>query len=282
MSRIPFAGNMGIHWTTDQTLFTNARDAHGPLAVRHGQHFGGSSAYALLGPDICITGGATNHTPSATGAGWDSQWAHANAGGPAIWFTQDGTNSWKRGHLINAEWGGSGSNWNNLVPLTSRGNSNHKTVENRMKVYLQNFRAFDKNGNNNYWYGLQYWVQASVDPWAAHPAPIGDLYSYAPNMIKVTWRIVVLPKLPGALPNSTNVIAQAQHQIANGVLTPATALNIAQDLPNFPTTPLPGVLVNNAVNVAAAGGMVHPLSALAPAIPLAASPFDGTVEVMQD
>src|SRR5262249_6004277 len=118
MSRIPFAGfNGGTHWTSDSAVFTSARDVHGPLAVRHGQNFGGTSAYAVLGPDICMTGGATNHTPTATGRGWDAAWGNAAAGGPAIYFTQDGANSWKRGHLINAEWGGSGSQWENLVPL---------------------------------------------------------------------------------------------------------------------------------------------------------------------
>jgi hypothetical protein len=78
------------------------------------------------------------------------------------------------------------------------------------------------------------------------------------------------------------VTAQAQQQIAQGALTPATAMHIGRDLPNFPTTPLPAVLVNNPVNLLGVGGTVSPLPPAAPPIPLAASLFDGVVEVMQD
>jgi hypothetical protein len=283
MSRIPYTAGNYTHWTSNTVIFTRAREDHGVLAVRHGQTFGGTSAYALLGPDLYMPGGSTNNSPTATGPGWDQPWPHANAGGPNLCFTQDAAQSWKRAHLINAEWGGSGSNWRNLVPMTATGNSNHKTVEARMKVYLQNFRAFEENGRHDFWYCLQYWVQASLDPWAAPPAATGNLYSYAPNMIKVTWRIMKLDKFPGgALPNSAAALPLARQQIATGPLTPASDADIQFDLPNMPATPLPPVLVNNQANRQAMGGFVYPIPPNAPAIPAANSAFDGEVEVMQD
>jgi hypothetical protein len=57
---------------------------------------------------------------------------------------------------------------------------------------------------------------------------------------------------------------------------------IAGDLPNLPANNLPAALVNNPANLAGIGGLVYPLPGGVPAIHLAASPFDGTVEVMQD
>jgi len=272
-------------WTPDSNLFTTRREAHGPLAVRNGRTMGATSAYALLGADLAMPGLATKSPPSATGPGWDAPWA--GAGGPGICFTQDGNQTWVRAHLINGEWGGSGTNWNNLVPMTSGGNANHKWVEARMKVYLQNFRAFDLNsngGHNNYWYALQYWVQASQDPWAAPPAAAANLYSYAPDMIKVTWRLVTVAK-PAAgtwLSSGAATGATPAWVEANAVLVPATVATIVPDLPNIPANNIPAVLVNNAANVAGIGGLVYATPPGAPAIPAAASAYDGTVEIMQD
>ena len=281
MTRIQYAPG---HWTADTVLFTSHRQDQGPLAIRHGRSMGGRSAYALLGPDIAMPAGTTNNPPTATGAGWNAPWG--GVGGPAIYFMQDASQTWIRGHLINGEWDGSGANWDNLVPMTSGGNANHKGVEGRMKVYLQNFRAFDKsnNGRNNYWYALQYWVQASTDPWAAHPAPAGNLYSYAPNMIRVTWRVVRLPKpAPGTWPNSLAAVGATPGWIdATPVLTPATPANVMLDLPNLQANNLPAVLVNNAANLAGVGGPVYALPPGAPAIHPAACLSDGTVEIMQD
>ncbi len=282
MSKIQYAPGK---WTADSAVFTKRREAHGALAVRHGRSMGGTSAYALLGPDLTMPGVATNNPPSAIGAGWDLPWG--GVGGPGIPFTQDGNQTWVRAHLINGEWGGSGASWANLTPMTSGGNANHKWVEARMKNYLQNFRAFDINnngGHNNYWYGLQYWVQASIDPWAAPPAAAGNLYSYAPNMIKVTWRIVTLPKpAPGLWPWPPAAVAGTPAWIeATPALTPATVATIGPDLPNIPNNNIPAVLVNNAANLAGVGGLVYALPMGAPAIPAVASVYDGMVEIMQD
>lgn len=282
MSRILYSAG---HWTADSVLFTHHRDGNGPLAVRHGRAMGGTSAYVLLGPDIAMPGGTTNHLPTAAGAGWDMPWG--GVGGPGICFMEDANAVWIRGHMINGEWDGSGANWNNLVPLTSGANANHKAVEARMKIYLQNFRLFDKNnngGHNGYWYGLQYWVQASTDPWAAPPAAAANLYSYAPNMIRVTWRIVTLPKPPaGTWFTGMAAVAGAAAWIdAVPALTPATMATIGLDLPNLPANNVPAVLVNNPANLAATGGAVYPLPGGVPGIHAAASPYDGTVEIMQD
>ncbi|TWS96630.1 hypothetical protein [Reyranella sp. CPCC 100927] len=271
-------------WTSDSNLFTKRRDTPGPLAIRHGRTFGGTSAYALLGPDLTMPGLATKNAPSATGPGWDTPWT--GMGGPGLTFTEDTNETWVRAHLINGEWSGSGANWNNLVAMTSCGNANHKWVEARMKTYLQNFRAFDlhsNGGHNNYWYALQYWVQASTDPWAAVPAA-GDLYSYAPNMIKVTWRIVTVAKpAPGAWATSWGAVAAIPGWIeAHAVVAPATIATIGPDLPNIPLNNIPPVLVNNAANVAGVGGATYGLPAGAPAIPGTGSVYDGAVEIMQD
>jgi hypothetical protein len=281
MSRIRYAAG---NWTPNSLLFTSHRQDQGPLAMRHGRTIGGTSAYVLLDPDIAMPGGTTNNPPTAAGAGWNAPWA--GVGGPALCFTQDGNQTWIRGHLVNGEWDGSGANWDNLVPMTSGANANHKWVEARMKVYLQNFRAFEENsngGHNAYWYGLQYWVQASTDPWAAVPAA-ADLYSYAPNMIKVTWRIVTVQKpAPGTWPTGMASVAATPAWInATPALIPATMATIGLDLPNLPANNIPAALVNNPANLAATGGPVFALPVGAPAIHPVASPYDGTVEVMQD
>lgn len=277
----------GAHWTPDSPVFASRSQRQGPLAVWHGQQMGGTSAYALLGPDIERPGGRTHNPPTALGAGWDQAWGNAPpaGGGPGFPFTQDAANNWFRGHLINGEWNGSGALWNNLTPLTAQANANHRTVEMRMRVFLQNFRAFDGmgNGHSAYWYALHYWVQVSTAPWAAPPAAVGNLYAYCPNMIKVTWRIVRINKPVGA-PGTTAMAALAAAGAAIDVAAKvgATPANIAFDLPNIPLHGVPAALTNNIANAAAVGGGVFALPAGAPAIPAAASPYDGTVEIFQN
>jgi hypothetical protein len=91
MSKIQYTAG---HWTADTVLFTTHRQGHGLQAIRHGRSMGGTSAYALLGPDIAMPGGTTNNLPTATGPGWDAPWG--GVGGPAIYFTQDGNQTWVR------------------------------------------------------------------------------------------------------------------------------------------------------------------------------------------
>lgn len=276
-----------VHWTPHNDVFMARGHAHGPLAVwQAGQTFGGSSAYALLGPDIERPNGRTHNPPSALGPGWDLAWLHAPpvGGGPAFPFTLDANNIWYRGHLINGEWGGSGGNWNNLTPLTAQANANHRTVENRLRVYLQNFRAFNEmgSGHQTYWYALQYWVQVATAPWSAAPA-VGDLYSYCPNMIKVTWRVVTIAKPMGAMGgNAMTALNAAGAAIDAAVKTQAAGGGIGADMPNIPVHGIAAVLTLNAANLADAGGGVHALPGTAPAIPAANSPYDGSVEIFQD
>jgi hypothetical protein len=277
MSKIEYKAG---YWTVDTWLFTSHRQLYGPLATWHAQVFGATSAYVLLGPDICMPGGTTHNPPSASGAGWDMPWGNAAAGGPTVQFNNDAANTWVRGHLINGAWGGTGTDWYNLVAMTSAANNNHKRVESKMKTYLQHFRFFDQtnNGHKNYWYALQYWVQASIDPWAALPSAVNNLYSYCPNMIKVTWRIMKVKKPPvgtsaAAAPNWINV---------NAKLKQATAANITTDLPNLPPHGLPNVLRDNPANQLSIGSALQMLPILAPQIPAAETAFDGTIEIMQN
>lgn len=284
MSKIRYNGAL---WTPDNPVFASRMQAQGPLALWHGQNMGGTSAYALLGPDIERPGGRTHNPPNAVGAGWDQAWANGPPGGagPNLCFTQDANNNWYRGHLINGEWDGSGANWNNLTPLTSQGNANHRTVETRMRVYLQNFRAFDTsaNGHKTYWYALHYWVQVSTVPWAAAPAAAGNLYSYCPNMIRVTWRIVRINKPVAGLGTTPMVaLATAGANIDAAAKPGATPAQIAVDLVNIPANNIPAALTNNAVNLAAVGGGVYALPPGAPPISPVASPYDGSVEIFQD
>lgn len=289
----------GVHWTSDHVLFKYAGMRRGPLATWHGQTFGGTCAYAFLGPDLKMPGGASHNPPKATGPGWDQAWTHAAAGGPPCQFTTDPNGiTWVRGHLVNGEWGGPGDYWENLTPLTSQGNANHKTIENLLKTYLENFKNFDQSnaGHRAYWYCLQYWVQVSNVPWAAAPATMNDLYSYAPNMIKATWRIKRLAKPVGAAGTtaSAHFVASVTHvdQPPAGTLTPATGAQIAADLPHMPAGAAPAFLTAtpaNAVEFAAtaaavaAGGVppYHAIPAGWPGIPAAANPFDGECVIYQ-
>ena len=275
----------GVHWTVHNNVFTARGHRHGPLAARYGQNIGGTSAYALLGPDIERPGGRTHNPPTALGAGWNAAWGNAPPGpGPGLHFTQDANNLWYRGHLINGEWAGSGVNWSNLTPLTTQANANHRTVENRLRIYLQNFRAYSEMGNGHrvYCYALQYWVEVSTAPWAAAPAA-NDLYSYCPNMIRVTWRVVTI-NLPvgGAHGTAMTVLGGAGAAIDVAPIAQAGAGAIAMDLPNIPLHGIPAVLTNNAANLADIGGAVYALPPGAPVIPAVSTGYDGRVEIFQD
>lgn len=256
---------------------------YGNLARWQNYNFGASSAYGLLGPDLATVRFINN--PSVDRRGWRKAWQGATR--PAWTFMQDAL-TWVRGHLINGEWGGPGDTWSNLTQLTSVGNSNHSTLENQIKGYLTAFELFDRNQNPNYWYAVKYWVQVSTDPWAAVPAR-ADLYSYAPNMIKVTWVVVQVAKPPAGT-FASRAAAEAGMEawiIANpAAITPATAAMITADIPTLAPINLGPVLRNSIANAADTGGGVHPIPAMAPAIPAplpgAAGAFNGEIEIMQD
>jgi hypothetical protein len=284
MSKINYDGS---HWTPDTLLFTYSNLTFGPLAVWHGQTFGGTSAAGFFGPDICAPGGITYNPATATGPGWDQPWGNAAAGGPAICFVQDANIDWKRGHQINGEWGGPGNDWANLVPLSAQANANHSTVEGFLRTYLTYFRTFDQSngGHTTYWYCVLYWVQASTACWSAG-GTVGDLYSYCPNFIKVTWRVMRLVKPVGAPGTSAaTAISDVPNYLANppmGALTQATDAQIMADCPGMPQNTVPIALTNNPDNVAEAGDPVQPLPVNAPAIPGPASAYDGHTSIFQN
>ncbi|MEL7092791.1 MAG: hypothetical protein AAFN94_13745 [Pseudomonadota bacterium] len=275
----------GTHWSTEISLFRYSRKANGPLATWHGQTFGGTSAYALLGPDIAGPGGISHNPAQATGPGWDQAWGNAATGGPALSFNQDGNIDWKRGHLLNGEWGGDGGIWENLVALSAQANANHATVEGRIRTLLNSFRAFDSanGGHAPYWYCIGYWVQASTAPWSAANTA-DDLYAYCPNMIKVTWRVMRLTKpVGGPGTSAATFLNTVMAHIRNppiGAFRQATAVELGHDGIQQPPG-LPAVLTNNAANLAEAGGGVHAAPASAPAMGVGTA-YDGSVEVFQD
>lgn len=193
MSRIIYqTTTRGSKWSTKQIIFTSTAITMGLLSARQGQNFGASQASAVLGPDIMMSGGQTNNPPSVGGYPWDNA-PPIFLSGPTVTFSQDTTNTWIRGHLINGRWGGSGSTWQNLTPLTSIANPNHATIEAYMDRYLTNSLNYENAAHRNAWYGIYYVVQCSANPFAAVPAN-QCLYSYAPEFIKITWRAVSVQK----------------------------------------------------------------------------------------
>lgn len=279
MSRIKLqAGNVLLgqreRWSPEGTIFTTCRENNGPLAQRQGRNFGASYASIILGPDLARGQGPTN-APSIGGNIWDTTVPN----GPVVTFAQDGLYTWIRGHMINGRWGGSGGNWNNLTPLTSQANSNHKTVEAYMDSFISASYGYEVNNNvNGYglgrddWYGVYYCVRCSQSPFAD---PMTDaqnnLYSYAPAFIKVSWRAVRIAKPVG--------------QQVNNVIYGMNILNF-QAVAVFPAGFIvpnrPQVL--NGVNVLPAGNVAggNLLGNLPVGFPNAqANNFDGDIEIHQ-
>lgn len=254
---------------TQQTLFTNAQ-AHNAnaLAPRQIFQFGGRYGFVLIGPDISMPGGITINPPSVGGAFWDTLVQN----GPPVTFNSDTNQFWKRGHLVNGEWGGPGNDWLNLTPLTAVANPNHATVEQYMRAFCQASLTYD-NSNGVYkpdWYGIAYMVQCSQDPWS-DPTQTNNtnLYSYAPEFIKVSWRAVRIPK-------PTNLQA---NQIA-GYLASIAVLN---NVPTLPFTPpaRPGAISGACVPVGnTPGGQVFAGYGNFPA-PQYNNQFDGEIEIHQ-
>jgi len=101
--------------------------------------------------------------------------------------------SWVAGHLLNAEFGGSGNAVENLTPLTSAANNAHKTFENHIKRMLLLCKGLDDQyPAASDWYGVRYRVDVSTDTYA-DPATInvGNMYSYAYSHIEVEYEFVI-------------------------------------------------------------------------------------------
>ena len=249
--------------TAPNTLgFTMENYFRGHLRLVHGMSFGGSWAECVLGPDIAAPGGIiTTNQPSVGGEGWDTAW-NSPPVRPGHTFLQD-QRTWRRGHLINGEWGGPGNNWRNLTPLTSQANSWHTGVENAMRNFMNAAYSYDTNGNyKNNWYGIHYRVVRSINPFA-DPANAANLYSYAPSHLFVSWRAIVLPKI------HHNSLAHIVNHAVNNYLQ---AVNLPMAFPHFNAYAAPQPLQNLQT-----GG--DPL--VAAGAPWAANPngFDGEIEI---
>lgn len=259
MSNLMYNGRLqAVH-----TLFTSARLVNGSLANRQGKLFSGEFGFVLIGPDISLPGGITINPPVAEGAIWRS-----SAGGvPAVTFVNDTNYAWVRGHLVNGEWGGPGNAWQNLTPLTPTANHNHATIENYMRAFCQASLNYDTSTNayKPDWYAIAYLVQCSVNPWAASPTSV-DLYSYAPEFIKVSWRAVRIPKPDNVPPSSIAAYLNTQAPL------PAPALP-------FLPPPRPTAISGRCVPAGnAPGGSVYAGVGLPPA---QTNGFDGEVEIHQ-
>ncbi|NEO81642.1 hypothetical protein [Moorena sp. SIO4G3] len=271
MSRIIYKTTAsGPKWSTQSIIFTSTKIAMGALSVRQGQSFGASSASAVLGPDINMPGGETKNPPTAVGYPWDES-PPKFAGGPAgVTFDEDETYDWVRGHLINGRWGGGGNTWQNLTPLTKIANPNHGNIESYMDRYLINSLNYENSGYRNCWYGIYYAVQCSTSPFAAVPAN-NNLYSYAPEFIKITWRAVSVVK-----PVDVSVATARANPLSAGNPTAVPVLPFQAPMPpkitGWPVATLP---VGNV-----AGG--HVLGALPVGFPAQQNNgFDGEIEIHQ-
>lgn len=232
----------------DQVVFTLQADNYGPIYQVHGKSMGATWAHCVLGPDISAPGGVqVNNQPSIGGEGWDTPWM--GAAYPGHTFTEDIV-SWKRAHLINGEWGGPGSQWDNLTILTAQANRWHTGIENHIRYFLQACRNFDlTNPMPAFWVGVEYQVIRSADSFAIPPANPNDLYTYVPSHILVRWRAVTLPKIPGAI-----------HIVINHAVTNRAALAVLPPgFGYFPPYNVPGALAphQNTGNYIAGAPALH-------------------------
>ncbi len=270
MSRIIFDTTTasGPKWSAQSSIFTSTPIVMAPLSVRQGRNFGASCCWVVLGPDIMMPGGQTKDPPKATGYPFTDPATFA--GGPSVTFDQDSTYVWVRGHLVNDRWGGTGSDWRNLTPLTKTANANHATIEDYMDRYLTNSLSYENADHRNSWYGIYYAVQCSVNPFAAVPAA-NNLYSYAPEFIKVSWRAVSVRK-----PVNVSVKTAAENPLLAGAPAAVPVLPFpAPAPPRIPGWPVAVLPPGNAPGGAVLGGLPRGF----PAQQL--NGFDGTIEIHQ-
>lgn len=109
-----------------------------PLTVPANQMIptGGSTMTAILGPDL--GDGQRRGTPT-----------NANSLQPLMRLLHvNSAKTWKAGHLLNAEWGGSGTQNRNLTPLTAVANNAHRVFEGHLKRMLTLCYNIDKTYPN--------------------------------------------------------------------------------------------------------------------------------------
>ncbi|MBX3588670.1 MAG: hypothetical protein KF796_18725 [Ramlibacter sp.] len=153
---------------------------------------GGSAMTALLGPDL--GDGQRRGSPTTQ-----------NSLQPLMGLLNGfGAKKWKAGHLLNAEFGGSGLSDRNLTPLTSAANNAHKVYEGHIKRMLLLCNQIDRAYQDyTHWYGVLYTVNVSAVSYSNAPA-VNDMYSYAYSHITLAYGFVKLPKFPamGAPPHT--------------------------------------------------------------------------------
>lgn len=155
--------------------------------------FGATYAYAVLGPDLKMPGGEMANTPNVDAPLWNGRPKRITK----ITFNEDKKyEQWIRGHLINGRWGGTGSNWRNLVMLTNHANKTHRdVVESFIDAYLKVSRFHEQNNKQDPIYGIYYLVRCSEDSFAGKVNNFTDnIYSYAPHFIEVSWRAIEIQK----------------------------------------------------------------------------------------
>jgi hypothetical protein len=146
---------------------------------------GGSSMSVLLGPDL--GDGLRRGTPTSSAVSLQPLMGllHANS-----------VKTWKAGHLLNAELGGSGTADDNLTPLTASANSAHSTFEGHIVRMLNVCHQLDyRDASAPSWYGVLYTVTVSLVRYAAAPSA-NDMHSYVYSHLALDYRFVLLPKFP--------------------------------------------------------------------------------------
>ncbi|MEQ5843481.1 hypothetical protein N0A02_28905 [Paraburkholderia acidicola] len=125
---------------------------------------------------------------------------------------------WKAGHLLNAEFGGSGINDDNLTPLTAAANNAHRVFEGHIVRMLARCRQIDEQ-NQDYivWYGVLYTVSVSGARYATFPAA-NDMHSYARSHLSLDYRFVKIPKFPAAGMGGAPYTAPTPPSVSTAVL----------------------------------------------------------------
>ncbi len=242
MSRIEYTDAPGQNRkrrirTAEGNFFCLIQPDRGPEVNRQNYNSGASWAYAILGPDLKRPGSQQTNTPTATKAGFTSGWYGQNRPSSTFYTNRYNQDTWILGHMINGAWGGSGASWQNLTPLTHTANMNHKTIESKMNEYLTQSYAYEKahKGVALYWYGIEYLVECSTAPFADNQRNVStNLYAYAPEFIRVTWRAIRIQKRTDLLPNQIpNFLANCNFNYVN---------NLPFTIPNFS-----GAIRNNGI-----------------------------------
>lgn len=145
---------------------------------------GGTSMTARLGPDL--GDGQRRGTPT-----------NSNSLQPVMRLLNANSNKkWKAGHLLNAEFGGLGTQNSNLTPLTAAANNAHRVFEGHIKRMLILCNQIDRaHGDYDEWYGVLYTVTVSALTYANMPAT-NDMHSYAYSHLTLDYRFIKLPKFP--------------------------------------------------------------------------------------